>query len=250
MMKRTALLLALAVVASLAACSSPDEGAHEFAVWASTEQFVVSVDARPASEGDVSAHLVVDGAIADDELVALTEASRDKAQSLGISPDAINIIVGNAWGFSIDEAGADVATINTLRVDPSFVGATVEYRPLENAADYAGGLHGTVGSQAALRDAPGTLLAAYTESGGEADVPVTVATADGAFAIAGQGTSLPDDAIHLWQAISGRVSLLEARAALVSGAEKLDVTVGSDDDRVLAESMASSYPSVALTVHR
>ncbi len=250
MVKRVRLLLALALVASLAACSSPDENAHEFAVWASTERFVASVDARPDTSGTVSAHLVVDGAITGDELVALAESSRAKAESLGISPAAINIIVGNAWGFSADDAGVNVATINRLRDDPSLVGATVGYVPLANAADYASGLHGTVGSQAALRDAPATLLAAYTASGGDAAVPVTVATADGAFAIAGEGSALPEEAIQLWQAISGRVSVLGARAALVSGASNLDLTVSSEADRFLAESIGSENPAVALTVHR
>ena len=250
MVSRVRLVLAMVLLACLAACSSPDEGAHEFAVWASAEKFVVSVDARPTSDGDISAHLVADGAITDDELVALTDASRDKAQALGISPGSINLIVGNAWGFSIDEASVNVATINALRADPSFVGATVEYTPLENASDYASGLHGTVGSQAALRDGPRALLTAYSDSGGDNSVPVAVATANGAFAIIGEGTSLPDDAIQLWQAVSGRVNILEARAALVSGVEQLDITVGSDEDRVLAESMAATYPSVALTVHR
>lgn len=249
-MKFARLVLALVAVVALAGCSSPDEKAHEFGVWASTLEYVASVDAQPSGSDGLTAHLVVDGAISADELVSLTGTLSDRAASQQISSPAINLIVGNAWGFSVDHDGVDVAAINTLRDDPLFVGATIQYQPLEDAGTYTGGLHGTVGSQAALRDAPAALVAAYTSAGGDvAGVPVTVATANGAFGITGEGTAQPETAIKLWQAISGRVTPLAAQATLVSNSpEALTLTVGSAEDKATAESFAAQYPDVELTV--
>jgi|GEM_PF-4166588 len=270
-MKIARLAIALIAVVALSGCSSPDEKAHEFGTWASTLEYVASVDANSES-----AHLVVDGTITDDELVSLSEALRDRAASQDLSAVDINLIVGNAWGFSVDDDGANVATINQLRNDQLFVGATVGYRPLDStgsestgsdatgsdstgsdstgsdAASFdAEGVRGTVGSQAALRDAPAALVAAVLDNGGDVDgVRVSVATADGAFGITGEGDQQPLGAIQLWQAISGRVMLSTARATLVSNTpESLEITVASADDQATAQAIAADYPDITLTVH-
>lgn len=249
-MKYARLALALVVVAALAGCSSPDEKAHEFGVWASTLEYVASVDAQPGSSDGLVAHLVVDGAITSDELVSLAETLSKRAASQQLASPEINLIVGNAWGFIVDDAGVDVATINTLRDDPLFVGATILYRPLDASAGSTDGLFGTVGSQAALRDAPAALAAAYTAAGGSLDsVPLSVSTANGAFGISGEGTTQPENAIQLWQAISGRVTPLAAHATAAPGApEQLIMTVGSADEKATAESFGAQFPDVELTV--
>lgn len=247
------LVLAIAAIVALSGCSSPDERAHEFGVWASTLEYVASVDASPKSgtmgSYGMSAHLVIDGAIGNDELVSLAESLRERAASQGISSADINLIVGNAWGFSVDEDGVNVATINELRDTPLLIGATVWYEPLDYTPSYTGGVRGTVGSQAALRDAPAVLLAAYTDNGGDADgVSIAVSTADGAFGIIGEGDAQPDAAIQLWQAISARVLPLAVQAVLSNGAQRLEITVDSVEDKATAEDIGARYPDVTLTV--
>jgi hypothetical protein len=251
-------LLAAAVLIStavgLSACTSPDESAAEFASWASAEEFVVSVDASPksgtAGPYGLSAHLVVDGAIDAAQLESLSKAAREKADALVGSTAAVNIIVGNAWGFSVDAEGAHVATINRLRDDAAFVGATIEYEPLDYTPDYAGGVRGTVGSQAALRGANDALIAAVLDSGGQVDgVSLGSSTADGAFGILGEGTEQPVAAIQLWQEISGRVVLTAAHATLVSHSpERLEIGVGSAEDRATAEAIGARFADVTLSV--
>ncbi len=245
------LALGLVVVAALTGCSSPDEQAHEFGVWASSLEHVASVDAAPGSgESGMTAHLVVDAAIDATDLTTLARSLTDRALDKGISSPDINLIVGNAWGFSVDNDGVNVATINSLREEKLLVGATVWYQPLDPTADYAGGIRGVVGSQAGLRDAPASLIAAYGDSGGSIEgVPVTAVTANGAFGIAGVGDSQPKNAIALWQAISGRVMLTGAHASVAAeGPERLDVTVVSAEDQAVAESIASQTSDVTLTV--
>lgn len=244
------LALALVAVVALAGCSSPEENAHEFGVWASTLEYVASVDAQPGDSDGLTAHLVIDGAIGAGELTSLAATLGDRAASQQISSPEINLIVGNAWGFSVDPNAVDVGTINALRDDPLFVGATIWYQPLEKAFNDVGGVRGTVGSQAALRDAPAALMNAYTAAGGDLkDVPVSVATANGAFGITGVGTAQPEAAITLWQAISGRVTPVAAQATLASNSpEQLALTVSSAADKATAESFAAQYPDVELTV--
>ena len=250
-MKIARLAIALVALVALSGCSSPDEKAHEFGIWASTLEYVASVDASPES-----AHLVVGAAITDDELVSLSESLRDRAATEDLSTVDINLIVGNAWGFSVDDDGANVATINQLRNEQLFVGATVQYRPFDATASDAApydseGVRGTVGSQAALRDAPAALVAAVLDNGGDVDgVQVSVSTADGAFGITGEGDQQPLGAIQLWQAISGRVMLSTVQATLVSGgAETLEVTLASAEDRATAQAIAADYPDITLTAH-
>jgi len=256
-MKLARLALALLVgllVAALAGCASPADNSASFAAWASGQKFVASVDAHPRSGTmgpyGMSAHLVVDAAIAADELEALASAAWDKAAELGITSSEINLIVGNAWGFSVDDAGTHVAMINQLRDDPAFVGATVEYQPLDYTPGYSGGVRGTVGSQAALRGANDVLIAAVLDNGGDLDgVTIGASTADGAFGIIGEGDVQPLTAIQLWQAISARVQLLTAQATLPhSGPERLEITVGSAADQAVAEAIGSEHPDVKLTV--
>lgn len=249
-MKSVRAALVLVALAALAGCSSPDESAHEFGVWASALEHVASVDARPAGDsGGMSAHLAVDGAISGDELVSLVETLQERAASQAIPSPEINVIVGNAWGFSVDDDGVDVATINQLRDDPLLVGATIQYEPLEDAPGYTPGLHATVGSQAGLRDAPAAVIAAYTDSGGDPGrLPVSVSTADGAFGIVGIGDKQPDSAIRLWQAVSGRVLPLAAQATLSDAGEQLEITVGSPEEKAAAEQIGAQYPDVTLTV--
>lgn len=247
--------LAVAAVAllSLSGCSSPDDQSQEFEGWASTLDYVASVEATSSGGdgGSLSAHLVVDGAITPDQLASLSDELLLGATDRGIREPDINLIVGNAWGFAIDAAGTNVATVNTLRSDPLLVGATVWYQPLEDDPDYPGGLRATVGSQAGLRDAPAALVAAYIDAGGAIDgAPVSATTADGAFGISGTGEAEPDAAIALWQAIAGRVLPLEAHAALADGTESLRLTVGSAEDQAAAEALAAEHPDVELTVTR
>lgn len=251
-MKSVRAALALLVVVALAGCSSPDEKAHEFGVWASTLEYVTSIDAQPAAGADgLSAHLVVDGAISGDDLLALAETLQKRADSQGIASAQINLIVGNAWGFSVDADGVNVATVNVLRDAPLLVGATVGYQPLQPSPGYVPGLHATVGSQAGLRDAPAAVIAAYTGAGGELDgLAVSVSTADGNFGIAGVGDQQPDAAIALWQAISGRVLPLAVQAAVSDAGQSLTVTVGSAEEQTTAEATGAQYPDVALTVVR
>ena len=248
-MKIVRLAFALAVLVGITGCASPDEQAHEFGVWASGLEYVASVDATPAGSTGMTAHLVVDGAITDDDLVSLSETLKKRADSKGISPADINVIVGNAWGFSVDDGGVNVATINELRDAPAFVGATIDYQPLEHTPGYTPGLRGTVGSQAALRDAFDGLVTAYGEAGGTVDdLSVSASTANGAFVISGTGDAQPIKAIALWQAISGRVLPLGAEASVSAGEESLALTVGSAEERATAESIGAQYPDVALTV--
>lgn len=248
-MKIVRLAVALLALAALAGCSSPDEKAHEFGVWASTLEFVASVDARPAGADGLTAHLAVDGAISAGDLASLAETLRERADSQGIASPEINLIVGNAWGFSLDDEGVNLATINQLRDAPLLVGATIGYQPLEPSPGYTPGLQATVGSQAGLRDAPAELMAAYTGAGGALDgKAVSVATADGNFTIAGEGPAQPDAAIRLWQAISGRVLPLAVRAALANGEQSLTVTVGTAEEKATAEAIGAQYPEVKLQV--
>lgn len=227
--------LVLAALVGLAGCSpSPADPAGEFSSWASAQQNVVSVSGT---------HLVVDGAISDDDLVALSASARAEADSLGAG--APNLIVGNAWAFSADPDGANAATVVALRDDPVFVGATVEYEPLEPTDDYAGGIRGSVTTQAALRDAYDALVDAAGDVEG---LPVTAATADGAFGISGTGTGQPLEALGLWQEISGR--MLVAGAWASTDPERLEITVGTAEERAVAESIAAEHPGVALTVHQ
>lgn len=245
--------LVISAIVGLAACASPEESAAEFATWAAAEEFVVSVDAHPKSGTtgpySLSAHLVVDGAIDAEQLSSLAEAALEKADSLGATHAGINIIVGNAWGFSVDGAGIRVGIINELRDDAAFVGATVAYEPLDYTPEYTGGVRGTVGSQAALRGANDALVAAALDNGADiAGLSIRASTADGAFSIAGEGEKQPLAAMGLWQAISGRVVLVAAEAVLSKGAERLAVTVGSAEDKAVVEDMGSQFPDVALTV--
>lgn len=249
-MKFVRLAVVLLAVVALSACSSSDDRADEFGAWAGTLEYVASVDASPGPDGGgMTAHLVVDGAIPNADLVSLVDSLRGRAADESIAPDAINLIVGNAWGFSTDDAGVNVSTINQLRDDPLFVGATIWYQPLDAAPSYVGGLHGTVGSQAGLRDAPAALTAAYTTNGGDLDgVLVSVSTADGEFSIAGDGETQPDSAIKLWQAISGRVLPTAVAAAVDKGGESLTLTVGSAEEKAAAEAIGAQFPDVKLTV--
>jgi hypothetical protein len=246
------LALALAAVVALSGCSSPDERAHEFGIWASTLEYVASVDAslKPGTTGayGMSAHLVVDGAISADELVSLTDSLLERADSQGISSADINLIVGNAWGFSVDDDGVNVATINDLRDDPLLVGATIWYQPLDYTPSYTPGVRGTVGGQAALRDAPAALIAAYTAAGGDLeDAPISASTADGNFGIVGEGGDQPDTAIRLWQAVAARVLPLSAQAVLSNGAERLEITVATAEEKAAAAGIGAQYPDVKLT---
>jgi len=249
-MKSVRAALVLVAVVALAGCSSPDEKAHEFGVWASTLEYVTSIDAQPTSGSDgLSAHLVIDGAIGADDLASLAETLGERAESQGIEAAEINLIVGNAWGFSVDGDGVNVATVNQLRDAPLLVGATVGYQPLDASPDFVAGLHGTVGSQAGLRDAPAAVIAAYTGAGGDLDgLPVSVSTADGNFGVTGIGDKQPDSAIALWQAISGRVLPLSVQATLSDAGEQLEITVGSAEEKATAEGIGAQYPDVALTV--
>ena len=249
-MKFVRLAVVLLALVTLSACSSSDEHADEFGAWAGTLEYVASVDASPGPDGGgMTAHLVVDGAIPNADLVSLVDSLRGRAADESIAPAAINLIVGNAWGFSTDDAGVNVSTINQLRDDPLFVGATIWYQPLDAAPTYVGGLRGTVGSQAGLRDAPVALTAAYTSNGGDLDgVPVTVSTADGRFSIAGIGDAQPDAAITLWQAISGRVLPTAGAAAVDSSGESLTLTVGTAEEKATAEAIGAQFPDVKLTV--
>lgn len=245
--------LVISAVVGLAGCASPDDSAVEFASWAAAEEFVVSVDAHPKSGTtgpySLSAHLVVEGAIDAEQLTSLAQAALEKADALGATHAGINIIVGNAWGFSVDGAGTRVGIINQLRDEAAFVGATVAYEPLEYTPDYTGGVRGTVGSQAALRGANDALVAAVLDNGGDVDgLSIRASTADGAFSIAGEGETQPLAAIQLWQAISGRVVLVGAEAVLSKSAERLEVTVGSAQDEATVEAMGAQFPDVALTV--
>lgn len=243
-------LLIVGPLLALAGCTAaaPAHGADEFSAWASTQEHVASVES--SADGTFTAHLVVDGTIDADGLLALTSAARDEAAALGYDAAGVNIIVGNAWGFSLGAGDVNVATVNTLRENPLLVGATVNYEPLDPPADYVGGLHATVGSQAGLRDAPASLLAAYTGAGGDLTaLPVAVSTGDGTFAIVGVGDAQPAAAIALWQAVSGRVFPLSAVAAVgADGAETLELTVGSADEKTAAEAVGEQHPDVALTV--
>ena len=249
-MKSVCAALVLVAVVALAGCSSPDEKAHEFGVWASTLEFVASVDAQPSAGTDgLSAHLVIDGAIGADDLVSLAETLDERADSQGVASAQINLIVGNAWGFSVDADAVNVATINQLRDAPLLVGATVGYQPLEPSPGYIPGLHATVGSQAGLRDAPAAVMTAYTGNGGDLDgLPVSVTTADGNFGIAGVGDQQPASAIALWQAISGRVLPLAVQATLSDSGQELVITVGSAEEKATAEAIGAQYPDVTLTV--
>lgn len=252
-MKIVRFALALAVLVGVAGCSSPDEQSRDFAVWARTLKYVASVDATPQSGSSgpqgMTAHLAIDGAIGSDELVSLAQTLAERADSKGISPADINLIVGNAWGFSVDEDGVNVATINQLRDAPAFVGATIDYQPLDVTPGYTPGLRGTVGSQAALRDAFDGLITAYTAAGGTVgDVPVSASTANGAFAILGTGDAQPLKAIALWQAISGRVLPLAVEASLADGQESLALTVATAEEKATAESIGAQFPDVTLTV--
>ena len=246
--------VALLSVAALAGCASPDQSASDFARWASAQEFVASVDADSVSGSagsfGMSAHLVVDGEIGGPELEALSSAAWKKALALGIAAPAINFIVGNAWGYSVDESGVHASAIDQLRDDPAFVGATVEYQPLDQERDDTDGVHGTVGSQAALRGAIDALVAAIAENGGDVDgVAVEATTADGAFGIAGVGGEQPVAAIGLWQTISGRVMPLAAHAAVSSsGAESLDIAVGTAEDQGTAEAIGAEHSDIQLTV--
>ena len=241
-MRARASAVLLVLVAGLTACAGPTVDAPaEFGAWASAQEYVASVDTGSAS--GLTAHIVVEGAIGADELSTLSEAALTEAAALGASSPSINLIVGNAWGFSVDAAGAHVATINTLRDDRTFVGATVEYEALNSKAGDTSGLRGIVGSQAALRDAYAALV---TAMGDDVDgLAITATTADGAFAISGSGPTQPEAAIALWQAISGRVLISEATAS----PEGLDITVPSPEDQVTAEAIGTEHPDVALTVH-
>ena len=241
-MRALASAVLVLVAASLAGCAAPADPTAEFSAWASARPFVVSVDVG-AADG-LTAHVVVDGAIQPEELVDLSTAAWTEADALGVSSPAINLIVGNAWGFSLDAAGENVAAINRLRDDRAFVGATVEYEPLNAKAGAPTGVRGVVGSQAALRDAYGALVTAMGDDIEE--LSITASTADGAFAIRGVGASQPEAAIALWQAISGRVLIAEATAS----PEGLEITVTSPQDQTLAESLATEHPDVQLTVHQ
>ncbi|MCU1412336.1 MAG: hypothetical protein JWR04_3043 [Rhodoglobus sp.] len=249
-MKLVRAALVLVAVVALAGCSSPDEKAHEFGIWATTLEHVASVDAQPAAGADgMTAHLVVDGAISNDDLVSLASTLQERADSQGIAAAEINLIVGNAWGFAVDDDGVDVAAINRLRDNPLLVGATIRYQSLQDSPDYTPGLHATVGSQAGLRDAPAALIEAYTGAGGDlGGIPVSVSTADGKFTIAGEGDAQPDSAIRLWQAVSGRVLPLAVQATLSDGAQALEITVGTAEEKATAEAVGAQYPEVVLTV--
>lgn len=249
-MRLAGLILALLATAALTGCTSPVDASGSFAAWASGQQYVVSVDARaePGADG-MSAHLVVDGAIDRQQLRELAAGARDRADELGTPAARINLIVGNAWGFSVDAEGTNAAVIGALRDQPSFVAATLEYEPLgDEQAEH--GLHGVVGSQAALRGANEALAAAILDNGGSVDdLPIEAGTADGAFSIVGVGVEQPLAAIELWQAISGRVVLTGARAALApDGSEELDVSVGSPADEAAAKAIGAGFDKVELTV--
>lgn len=241
-------LLLLGPLLALAGCTAaaPAHGPDEFTAWAAGQDHVASVES--SADGRFTSHLVVDGAIDADGLLALTTAARAEASTLGFDASGVNVIVGNAWGFSLGADDVNVTTVNALRDDPLLVGATINYEPIDPPADYVGGLHATVGSQAGLRDAPASVLAAYTDAGGDLGaLSVAVSTADGAFAIVGVGSAQPAAAIALWQAVSGRVLPLSAVASVdASGAETLELTVGSAAEKTAAEGVGAEHPGVVL----
>ncbi|MBX3099813.1 MAG: hypothetical protein KF761_09550 [Salinibacterium sp.] len=247
-------LLATALLVALSGCAPVADSAAQFTIWASSQEFVASVESDPMSDESVSSsvhvHVVIDGAITDDQLTALASSAWAQAGEFGASDPQINFIVGNAWGFSLDEAGVHVAAVNALRAVPSFVAGTVEYRPLSATSAVPAGVHAIVGSQAALRGAYDIVVAAVVDAGGSVDgVPITASTANGAFTILGTGTQQPLTAIGLWQSISGRILISAANATLTStGTENLEITVTSAEDRATAEAIATDFPDVALTV--
>ena len=232
----------VAVAAALTGCAAAADPTADFTSWASAREFVVSVDAGPAD--GLTAHIVVDGAIDAEQLEELSSGAWTEAAALGVDSPAINLIVGNAWGFSVDAAGEHVAAVNRLRDDRAFVGATVEYEPLNAKAGSATGVRGVVGSQAALRDAYSALVTAMGDDVEE--TTVSASTADGAYVITGTGATQPEAAIALWQAISGRVLI----SAATAGPEGLDITVPTATDQQVAEAIGTEHPDVALTVHQ
>ena len=198
----------------------------------------------------INAHLVVDGAITGEKLTALATSATDKAEELGVTDPKINFIVGNAWGFSVDKAGTNVAVINALRNAPTFVGGTLAYQPLDGALGYIDGIRAIVGSQAALREAFDIVVTAVREAGGSVEgEAVSVSTADGAFTIVGIGDQQPRAALGLWQDISARVLVTTAAATQTSSnTQTLRISVGSSEDRATAAAISADYPDVAFTV--
>ena len=253
-MKSVRLLLTAALLLALTACAAADDSAAQFGIWAASEEFVASVASDPVSDDSgavgINAHLVIDGAITHEKLTALASAAMATAEQLGITEPKINFIVGNAWGFSVDKSGTNVAVINALRDAPAFVGGTLDYQPLDGTLGNTTGIRAILGSQAALREAYDIVLTAVVNAGGSVDaMSISATTADGAFVIDGIGDRQPIAAIALWQAISARVPISAATATRTSSnAESLHITVGSSDDRTAAEAIAADFSDVALTV--